>query len=71
MSDSKHRRITLAARPRGAPQARDFALVEDAVPAPGSGELLLRTIYLSLDPYMRGRMNPVKSYSAFVEVGET
>jgi hypothetical protein len=71
VSESKHRRITLAAYPQGAPKDSDFSLAEDAVPSPGSGELLLRTIYLSLDPYMRGRMNPVKSYSPFVEVGET
>jgi NADPH-dependent curcumin reductase CurA len=71
MTESKHRRITLAAHPQGAPQDSDFALLEDAVPSPGAGELLLKTIYLSLDPYMRGRMNPVKSYSPFVEVGET
>jgi NADPH-dependent curcumin reductase CurA len=71
VSESKHRRITLAAHPQGAPKDSDFSLTEDAVPSPGSGELLLRTIYLSLDPYMRGRMNPVKSYSPFVEIGET
>ncbi len=71
VSDSKYRRITLAARPQGAPQDSDFALMEDAVPVPGSGELLLRTIYLSLDPYMRGRMNAVKSYVPCVDIGET
>jgi NADPH-dependent curcumin reductase CurA len=71
VSDSRHRRITLAARPEGAPKDSDFALVEDALPVPGSGELLLRTVYLSLDPYMRGRMNAVKSYVPCVEIGET
>lgn len=71
MGESNHRRITLAARPVGAPKLSDFTLVEAALPAPGPGELLLRTIYLSLDPYMRGRMNAVKSYSPFVEIGET
>jgi len=65
------RRVTLAARPEGAPKDGDFALVEEALPTPGPGELLLRTIYLSLDPYMRGRMTAVKSYSPFVEIGET
>jgi NADPH-dependent curcumin reductase CurA len=53
------------------PKDSDFALVEDAVPMPGAGELLLRTVYLSLDPYMRGRMNAVKSYAPYVEIGET
>jgi NADPH-dependent curcumin reductase CurA len=71
VSQSKHRRITLAAHPQGAPQDSDFALLEDALPSPGAGELLLRTIYLSLDPYMRGRMNAIKSYSPYVEIGET
>ena len=71
MTESKHRCITLAAHPQGAPQDSDFALLEDALPSPGPDELLLRTVYLSLDPYMRGRMNPVKSYSPFVEIGET
>ena len=71
MNDSKHRRVTLAARPEGAPKDSDFAVVENALPAPGPGELLLRTIYLSLDPYMRGRMNAVESYSPCVEIGET
>lgn len=71
MTDTKRRRITLAARPEGAPKDSDFALVEDTLPAPGAGELLLRTIYLSLDPYMRGRMNAAKSYAPCVELGET
>ena len=58
MSATINRRITLAARPQGAPKPGDFAAVDDAVPAPGDGEMLLRTVYLSLDPYMRvGRMN--------------
>jgi NADPH-dependent curcumin reductase CurA len=71
VTTSKRRRITLAARPEGAPKESDFAIVEDPLPAAGSGELLLRTVYLSLDPYMRGRMNAVKSYAPFVEIGET
>ena len=62
MSTMTNRRITLAARPQGNPKTSDFAAVDDPVPAPGDGEILLRTIYLSLDPYMRGRMNDVKSY---------
>jgi NADPH-dependent curcumin reductase CurA len=71
VTKSKRRRITLAARPEGAPRDSDFALVEDEVPVPDAGELLLRTVYLSLDPYMRGRMNAVKSYAPYVEIGET
>lgn len=47
-----NRRIVLNARPRGAPTARDFCLEIDPVPVPEAGEVLLRTLYLSLDPYM-------------------
>ena len=68
MSD-RNRRITLAARPQGAPQATDFELVETPVPRPGPGQLLGRTIYLSLDPYMRGRMNQSVGYAPTVDIG--
>jgi NADPH-dependent curcumin reductase len=71
MTEQIHRRITLAAYPQGAPQDSDFALMQAPLPCPGPGELLLRTIYLSLDPYMRGRMNAVKSYAPGVAIGET
>ena len=71
MSTTTNRRITLAARPQGAPKPSDFATVDDAVPAPGDGEMLLRTVYLSLDPYMRGRMNDVRSYVPPVQLGDT
>lgn len=62
-------RILLASRPHGEPTADNFRLETVPVPAPGEGEVLLRTIYLSLDPYMRGRMNDAKSYAAPVELG--
>ncbi|HET6806083.1 MAG TPA: NADP-dependent oxidoreductase [Frateuria sp.] len=65
-----NRQVTLAARPVGAPTATDFALVEHPVPAPGEGELLLRNLYLSLDPYMRGRMSDAESYAAPMAVGD-
>ena len=71
MSTRMNRRITLAARPAGAPKTSDFATVDEPVPAPGDGEMLLRTVYLSLDPYMRGRMNDAKSYVPPVQIGET
>ena len=70
MSNQTNRRIVMAARPEGAPRDGDFRLEETAVPEPGAGELLCRTLYLSLDPYMRGRMSAAKSYTARVEVGE-
>ncbi|MBR0716448.1 NADP-dependent oxidoreductase [Bradyrhizobium liaoningense] len=66
---SQGKRIVLAARPVGAPKPSDFRIEEFAVPTPGQGEVLLRTIWLSLDPYMRGRMNDTKSYAAPVPVG--
>ena len=65
----KNRQILLASRPHGEPSAHNFRLVEADVPEPGPGQMLLRTVYLSLDPYMRGRMNPGSSYAAPVEVG--
>jgi NADPH-dependent curcumin reductase CurA len=70
MTAAKNRQILLAARPRGEPTLDGFKLVEADVPEPGPGQMLLRTIYLSLDPYMRGRMNAGRSYAAPVEVGE-
>ena len=65
-----NRRIVLASRPVGKPGLDNFRLEESAVPQPGDGQVLLQTRYLSLDPYMRGRMNAAKSYAASVELGE-
>ena len=70
MSTDVNRRILLAARPVGEPKETDFRLVEEPVPAPGPGQLLVRTLWLSLDPYMRGRMSDAKSYAAPVEIGQ-
>jgi NADPH-dependent curcumin reductase CurA len=67
---TKNRQILLASRPTGEPTANNFRLVETAVPSPGPGQMLLRSIYLSLDPYMRGRMNAGKSYARPVEIDE-
>ena len=64
------RQIVLAARPKGRPQVTDFRLEETAIPAPASGQLLLETQYLSLDPYMRGRMDDRKSYATPVRLGD-
>ena len=63
--------ILLASRPTGAATLDNFQLASDPVPAPASGEFLVRVIWLSLDPYMRGRMNAGKSYAAPDEVGAT
>ncbi|WP_254185358.1 hypothetical protein [Nocardioides panacis] len=62
--------IRLARRPEGEPDDATYAITHDEVPTPGPGELLLRVVYLSLDPYMRGRMSAAKSYAAPVEVGD-
>jgi NADPH-dependent curcumin reductase CurA len=72
MAESKtvNRRIVLNSRPVGAPIADNFRLEEVPVPEPGSGQVLLRTLYLSLDPYMRGRMSDARSYAASVAIGE-
>jgi len=61
--------VVLAERPRGAPTLDNFRLETAELPAPGAGEMLLRTIWMSLDPYMRGRMDAAKSYAPPVEVG--
>ncbi|PKN58185.1 MAG: NADP-dependent oxidoreductase [Deltaproteobacteria bacterium HGW-Deltaproteobacteria-14] len=64
-----NRRIVLASRPTGAPTAANFRLEETPVPTPADGQVLLRTLYLSLDPYMRGRMSDAPSYAAPVALG--
>jgi NADPH-dependent curcumin reductase CurA len=67
---TKNRQILLASRPDGEPSAENFKLVEVEIPRPAPGQMLVRTICLSLDPYMRGRMNAGPSYSAPVEINE-
>src|ERR1700687_3994167 len=66
---SVNRRIVLARRPKGPPGAEDFRLERQPVPAAGPSQVLLRTRYLSLDPYMRGRMNEGRSYVEPVALG--
>lgn len=68
MSD-ENLQVRLASRPDGRPSADNFAFTRQAPPAPGDGQVLLRTRYLSLDPYMRGRMSDAPSYAPPVEVG--
>jgi NADPH-dependent curcumin reductase CurA len=64
-----NRQIVLRSRPEGVPGLDNFALTEATVPEPADGEVLVRTLYLSLDPYMRGRMSAAKSYAKPAEVG--
>ena len=64
------REIHLASRPSGWPTPDNFTLVETTLPAPGEGHLLVRNTFMSVDPYMRGRMNDVKSYVPPFRLGE-
>jgi NADPH-dependent curcumin reductase CurA len=65
-----NRRVTLAARPTGFPDDSDFALEEAEVGDPGPGEVLVRTLWVSVDPYQRGRMSEVRSYAKSLELGD-
>ena len=70
-SATVNRRIVLQSRPVGVPTADNFRIETGAVPEPAPGQVLLRTRYLSLDPYMRGRMSDAPSYSPPVAIGDT
>jgi len=69
MAETAHR-VVLASRPAGEPKQDNFRIEDCPVPAPGPGEVLLRTLWLSLDPYMRGRMSDAPSYAAPVGVNQ-
>ena len=69
MNAERNRQVLLAARPNGEPKGSDFNLIETDIPTPAKGDVLCRTIYLSLDPYMRGRMNATRSYAEPVPIG--
>jgi NADPH-dependent curcumin reductase CurA len=70
MAASHNRQILLKSRPEGTPTLGNFELTQGPVPEPADGEVLMRARYLSLDPYMRGRMSAAKSYAKPVGVGE-
>ena len=70
MIPTTQRRVVLARRPPGEPTEGDFRLEQSPTPEPRHGEVLVRVIYLSLDPYMRGRMRDVASYAAPIGIGE-
>jgi NADPH-dependent curcumin reductase len=70
MTTPRNRQIVLARRPQGVPRSDDFMLIESPLPRPGDGQILCRTVYLSLDPYMRGRMSEGRSYARSVEIGQ-
>ena len=66
----ENQRIVLASRPEGWVTPDNFRLEKAPVPRPGDGEVLVRNLWLSLDPYMRGRMSDAKSYVKGVDIGE-
>jgi NADPH-dependent curcumin reductase CurA len=66
----KNIQVLLASRPRGAVEESHFRIVESEIPKPGDGEFIIRAHFLSLDPYMRGRMDDAKSYAAKAAVGD-
>src|SRR6516165_6964108 len=67
--ENRNRQVRLKRRPAGVPTPADFAIADAPLPDPDEGEVLVRGIYLSLDPYMRGRISGVRSYARPVEVG--
>ncbi len=69
MTQQINREIHLASRPRGWPTLDNFRLVETPMPEPAEGQVLVRNLYMSVDPYMRGRMNAARSYAPPYEVG--
>jgi NADPH:quinone reductase len=66
----RNRRVTLAARPVGLPNESDFALDEVDAASPGAGEVLVRVLWASVDPYQRGRMSEARSYAAPLQIGD-
>src|SRR5215472_14847835 len=67
--ENRNRQVLLKRRPTGAPTAADFEITDAPLPDPAEDEVLVRGIYLSLDPYMRGRISGQRSYARPVEVG--
>jgi NADPH:quinone reductase len=65
-----NRRVTMAARPEGFPKDSDFAVDEAEVGEPGPGEVLVRVLWVSVDPYQRGRMSQTRSYAQALEIGD-
>src|SRR5437588_10972687 len=67
--ENRNRQVLLKRRPTGAPTTADFDIADGPIPDPGDGEVLVRGIYLSLDPYMRGRISGARSYAKPVDIG--
>ena len=66
----QNREIRLGSRPSGMPTLENFRIVDAEVPQPNEGEVLVRTLYISVDPYLRGRMREGRSYIPPFEVGQ-
>jgi NADPH-dependent curcumin reductase CurA len=64
------RSVVLKRRPHGEPSADDFSIQEDAIPTPGPDQVVTRTIWLSIDPYMRGRLREEQTYAVAIQIGE-
>ena len=64
------RSVVLKRRPHGEPRTADFEIQEDPIPTPGPGEVVTRTIWLSIDPYMRGRLREEQTYAVAIQIGE-
>jgi hypothetical protein len=69
MPENVNRQFILRSRPEGMPQESDFALVETDIPSPDHGQVLVKSLWMSIDPYMRGRLREGPSYAAPVEIG--
>ncbi|HXT78836.1 MAG TPA: NADP-dependent oxidoreductase [Acetobacteraceae bacterium] len=69
-ADTLRRSVVLKRRPAAEPSASDFEIKEDPVPQPASGEVVTRTIWLSIDPYMRGRLREEQTYAVAIQIGE-
>ena len=67
---TQNRQVLLASRPSGAVRPENFRIVDAPLPKPGEGQVLLRHHWLSLDPYMRGRMDDARSYAQNAALGE-
>ena len=64
------RSVVLKRRPKGEPSPADFEITEDAIPEPGPNQVMTRTLWLSIDPYMRGRLREEQTYATAIQIGE-
>src|SRR5258708_20799704 len=70
MANQKNREVRLKSRPVGMPSAANFELAETDVPTPAAGQVLVRNVYMSVDPYMRGRMVDRQTYVPPFQLGQ-